>query len=105
MPLRENEIFCAERVGCGNDAHFEIVSSADGQEPRQRHAAGPARGAEFGFGAFFWNPTPENAVTAGVQLSFLRVVCAMVKDAALLHAKDELFGIELTDFPNHATCR
>src|SRR5712692_183849 len=95
MLLRENDSFSAERIGYGSNVHFEIVISAEGQEPWQSHAAGPARGAEFGFGPLFRNPTPEDAVAVGVQLRFLRVVSAMIEDAALLHVKDELFWIKL----------
>src|ERR1700730_6981071 len=60
--LRKGEGICAKRIGYGRDAHFEIAISADGQEPGQRHAAGPARGAEFRFGPLFWNPAPQDPV-------------------------------------------
>src|SRR5258708_37705681 len=97
MLLRKNEGFCTKRVGRRSDAHFEIVVRANGQEPGQSHAAGPACGTEFRFGSFFWNPAPQDAVAVGVQLSFLRVVCAVVEDAALLRVEDEFFWIELAD--------
>src|SRR6266851_7265315 len=105
MLLRENDSFSAERIGYGSNVHFEIVISNERQEPGQSHAAGPACGAEFRFGTFFWNPAPEDAVAVGVQLRFLRVVSAMIEDAALLLVKDEFFWIELAEFPNHAACR
>src|SRR5258708_9861525 len=103
MRLRKDEGFCAKRVGYGSNTHFQTAISADGQEPGQRHAAGPARGAEFRFGPLFWNPAPQDPVAMGIQLGFLRVVRAMIQDAALLNVEDGIFRVEFADLPNHAS--
>ena len=81
--------------------HFEGVVQAEGENTRQRHAAGPACGDQFGIGAFFGDPAPKDAIAFGVQLGFLRVVGAVVEHASFLRVEEELFRIEFANFPNH----
>ena len=64
-------------------AHFEMAVRVQRKDAGEGHAAGPACGDEFGVGAFFGDPAPEDAVAVGIELSFLGVVGAVVEDAGV----------------------
>ena len=61
------------------------------------HPAQPA--ALIRFPARFRNPAPQDAVAFGVQLRFLRVIGAMIQNAAALRMENQLLRIEFARFP------
>jgi hypothetical protein len=95
----------AQRARLRRDFHFESAVVGDRESARERHASSPACGEKFGVGALFSDPAPEDAIAFGVKLRFLRVVGAVIENAALLGMEDEFLGIEIADFPKNTACR
>jgi len=90
----------AERFDFRGELHFEPVVGAERKDAGEGQAASPAGGDEFGIGAAFGDPAPEDAVAFGVELGFFGVVDAVVENAALLRMEDEFLRIEFANFPD-----